>query len=197
MRTEDRNLSYALAGVVATYAVLYRLVPYELQAFLLWPFGALALYGGSRLRWIVGVLMMFGVMAVTDAAFFLLNGWEPSPTAYAAFAAFTLLGVAMRPFLRMPAFTQVAGMMSASLLGYAVFFVATNTAAWASNALPSYAPHTFATWLTAMREGLEFLRTYPMQAIGNPLAVGLVFSMHLVLARRWASHRAVEMEHPR
>lgn len=178
----EKTFTWWLAAAVALYAVLYRMVPYEAQAFLLWPFGALALYGGARLRWWQGLLLMLGVQAGVDMAFYLINGWEMPSSTYAAFAAFVLIGIAIRPLLSRTWTRQVAVATAASLVGYALFFAITNTAAWLENSQPYYSPHTLATWLRAMREGLEFIRYQPAQVFGNPVAVAMVFAVHAFFA---------------
>src|SRR6476646_6795804 len=104
--TESRptnEWSYPVVGVVivtALYAVLYRFVPYDIQAYLLWPFGALALYTGSRLRVWHAVTIMFAVQLSPDLTFYFFNQLGIPKTTYLAWALFVLLGVSVRPLLR-------------------------------------------------------------------------------------------------
>src|SRR5262245_34924541 len=189
--TESRptsEWSYPVVGVVivtALYAVLYRLVPYHIQAYLLWPFGALALYTGSRLRICHALAILFAVQLATDLTFYFVNQWGIPKTTYLAWTLFVLLGVSVRPLLRQHWLTAAAGIGGASVIGYAMFFLITNTAAWLGNARPEYEPHTFETLMEAYAQGLAFIRTRPGQVIGNPVCVGLVFGAHAALARAY------------
>jgi hypothetical protein len=196
--TSDRRpLAFGIAFVTALYAVLYRFVPYDAQAFLLWPFGALALYSGARLRTWQAVLIIFAVMIVTDLIFNRTNIWGFSKATYLSFALFVLLGVALRPLLTRRWPIYAAGVGGASVVGYAVFFLLTNAAAWLGSALPEYEPHTFSTLMLAYGEGLEFLRHRPGEVFGNPLCVGLVFGAHALLARAYFPAERFGAEHVR
>src|SRR5215213_4285059 len=44
-----RPLALTLAGMTAAYAVVYRLMPFDMRGYFLWPFGAWALYSGSHI----------------------------------------------------------------------------------------------------------------------------------------------------
>jgi hypothetical protein len=178
-------LTIGVAAITAVYAALYRFVPYEQQAFLLWPFGALALYAGARLRLWHALLLVFAVQVLTDVNFYFAKGYGISKTTYLSFGLFVLLGVAVRPVLRRHWATAAAGVGGASIVGYVLFFLITNTAAWLGNARPYYEPHTFQTLMQAYAEGLEFLRTRPGEFIGNPLCVEVVFGAHALLARAY------------
>ena len=160
-------------------------MPYQTQAFLLWPFGALCLYSGARLRVWQAVAIVFAVQAGTDLTFYFVNNWGFSKTTYLCFGLFVLLGVAVRPLLKRHWGVAIGGMAGASVVGYALFFIVTNTAAWIGNARGYYEPHTFATLMQAYAEGLEFLRHRPGEVFGNPLCVGIVFAAHALLARAY------------
>lgn len=195
--SERRPLAFGIAFVTALYAVLYRFVPYDAQAYLLWPFGALALYSGARLRTWQALSIIFAVMIGTDLIFHRTNFWGFSKATYLSFALFVLLGVALRPLLtrRWPIYS--AGVAGASVVGYAFFFLLTNAAAWLGTALPQYEPHTFSTLMLAYAEGLEFLRNRPGEVFGNPLCVGLVFGAHALLARAYFPAERFGAEHAR
>jgi hypothetical protein len=185
-QTSDRQpLALGIALVTALYAVLYRFVPYDVQAYLLWPFGALALYSGARLRAWQALVLVLAVQAGTDLAFYFINGWGIPKTTYLIWVMFVFLGVSTRPMLKRHWAVGVAGVGSASIVGYALFFLISNTAAWLGNARPYYEAHTLSTLMQAYAEGLEFLRTRPGQVFGNPLCVGLVFGAHALLARAY------------
>lgn len=184
--TSDRRpLALGIALVTALYAALYRFVPYDVQAYLLWPFGALCLYTGARLRPWQALALVFAVQAATDSIFFVVNHWSIPVITYLTFGLFVLLGVGVRPALRGGGLTAVAGVGGASVVGYALFFLITNAAAWAENSLPEYEPHTFDTLLLSYKHGLEFLRHRPGEVFGNPVCVGLVFGAHALLARAY------------
>jgi hypothetical protein len=180
---ESRLLPLGIAGVVALYAVLYRFVPYDIQAFLLWPFGALAIYSGARLRWWQAAGLVFAVQFGTDLAFYLINHWGIPRTTYLTWGLFLVLGLAVRPLVRRNTVVAIAGAAAASIVGYAMFFLVTNTAAWLGNAEPYYQPHNFETLMRAYAEGLEFLRGRPGEVFGNPVCVILAFGAHALLAR--------------
>jgi len=196
-KSDWQPLAIGLALVTAAYAVAYRFVPYEVQAFLLWPFGALALYSGARLRLWQAVLIVFLVHAGTDLTFYAMNSWAIPKSKYLSFGLFILLGVCARPLLRKHWLMASLGLFSTSIVGYALFFLITNTAAWLANSRQYYEPHTFETLLQAYKEGLEFLRFRPGEVFGNPICVGLVFGAHAILARTFFSAERFGVEQSR
>jgi hypothetical protein len=191
MMTESRSnpdwrpLALGLVLVTALYAVLYRFIPYDKQAYCLWPFCALTLYSGARLRWWHALAVVFAVMGATDMTFYLKTGFAPARTTYATFAALVGLGVLIRPFLQRNRVIAILGVGASSVIAYAIFFLATNTASWLGNALPEYSPHTFDTLMLSYRNGLEFIRSRPGEVFGSPICVGLVFGAHALLARAY------------
>jgi hypothetical protein len=198
LQTSDRRpLAFGIAFVTALYTVLYRFVPYDAQAYLLWPFGALALYSGARLRTWQALILVLAVQAGTDLAFYFINGWGIPKTTYLCWVLFVLLGVSTRPMLKRHWAVAVAGVGSASIVGYALFFLITNTASWLGNSLPEYEPHTFGTLMLSYANGLEFLRPRPGQMFGNPICVGLVFGAHALLARAYFPAERFGAEHAR
>jgi hypothetical protein len=176
-------LALGLTFATALYAALYRFIPYDVQAYVIWPFGALCLYSGARLRTWQALAIVFAVLAGTDLIFHQMNGWGIAKVTYLSFALFVALGVGIRPLLRCRWPIAVAGVGGTSVVGYAMFFLVTNTASWLGNALPEYEPHTFATLMLSYANGLEFERLRPGQVFGNPICVGLVFGAHAILAR--------------
>jgi hypothetical protein len=121
----------------------------------------------------------------TDLTFYFVNQWGIPKTTYLAWTLFVLLGLSVRPLLRQHWLTATAGIGGASVIGYAAFFLITNTAAWLGNARSYYDPHTFESLMQAYAEGLAYIRTRPGEVIGNPVCVGLVFGAHAVLARAY------------
>ncbi len=196
--TSDRRpLAIGIALATALYAVVYRFVPYEAQAYLLWPFGALALYSGARLRLWQAVLLIFLVQAGTDLAFYAMNSWKIPIATYMCFGLFVLLGVCVRPLLRIHWLAASLGLFATSIVGYAIFFFITNTAAWIENSRQYYQPHTFETLMQAYGEGLEFLRARPWQFFSNPICVGLVFGAHVLFARTFFTSEQFGVEQSR
>lgn len=195
--TSARPLAIGIALATAIYAVVYRFVPYEAQAFLLWPFGALALYTGARLRLWQAVLIVFLVQAGTDLAFYAMNSWKIPMATYISFGLFVLLGVCVRPVLRKHWLPASLGLFATSIVGYGLFFLITNTAAWIANSRQYYQPHTFETLMQAYGEGLEFLRMRPWQVFSNPICVGLVFGAHALLARTFFTSEQFGVEQSR
>jgi hypothetical protein len=183
--SDRRVLALGLAVAVAAYAVLYRFADYSTTAVLPWPFAALAVYGGARLRPWQALALVFLVMAGTDLYFFRAEHRGVSWPTYLSFALTVLLGWASRPLYRRDWPTAVAGATAAGVVGYALFFLVTNAVAWAGNAESGYKPHTFETLLLAYREGLEFIRKRPGEWFGAPALAGLVFAAHAVLARAY------------
>src|SRR5204862_4750010 len=61
-----RPLALTLAGLATAYAVAYRLMPFTTSGYLLWPFGAWAMYCGARLSARVAVPLVICVLALTD-----------------------------------------------------------------------------------------------------------------------------------
>ncbi len=125
------------------------------------------------------------------------NNWGISRTTYLCWMLFVLLGVSIRPALRRNWALGIASAGGASVVGYALFFLLTNAAAWLGDARPEYEPHTFATLMRAYQEGLEFLRHRPGQVFGNPICVGLVFGAHALLARMYFPAERFGMERAR
>jgi hypothetical protein len=177
-----RPLAVGMAIATAGYAVLYRFAGYGTTALLPWPFAALAVYGGARLRAWQAIALLFLVMAGTDSYFFMANHRSASLVTYACFALFVLLGAASRPLCRHWSMAVPAGMATGAIC-YAIFFLTTNAMAWWGNAEAQYSPHTFETLMIAYREGLDFIRTRPGEWFGAPALAGLVFAAHAVLAR--------------
>lgn len=184
-----KPLTWLLASLTAMYVVAFRLLPYQTTEWLLWPYTAFGLYAGARLRGWQALLLVCGVQTVTDAILFAVNQWPASPGAYVSFALFALIGRGLlgRSHSPVRVFTGVT-------LGYAAFFLVTNTISWFENALPEYQVKSFQTLMLAYAEGLEFLRGRPMQVFGQYAMAALVFGGHAVLAKRWFPAEVVQAE---
>ena len=175
-----RPLALTLAGLTAAYAVAYRLMPFDMRAYFLYPFGAWAVYSGARLTARVAVPLVFGTFLVSDGILYAGSAIPPNYLFYLCLGVSLLIG---RGLL---AHSQAVWRVVAGGLGsYAFFFLASNFAAWLEPALPEYSPHTFGTLLLAYEKGLEFVRMQPGQLIGDLVfALGL-FGAHAYLAKAY------------
>jgi hypothetical protein len=185
-----RPLALSLALLAAAYAVLYRFIPFADRAYLLYPFGAWALYSGARLTTRVALPLTIGVFAATDLLLYVGNAVPPNYLFYLLLGLYVLIGRGLLARSQ-AAWRIVAG----SVGGYALFFLASNFAAWLEVALPEYAPHTLDTLLLAYRRGLEFLRMQPGQLIGDLVLSFGLFGAHAALAKAYfPAERVVPQE---
>ena len=175
-----RPLALSLAIVTAAYAVAYRLLPFDTRAYLLYPFGAWALYSGARLTARVAFPLTLGVFAFTDLALYASSAVPPNYLFYLVLAVTLLAGRGLLAHSQAP-WRVVAG----ALGSYAFFFLATNFAAWLEGARPYYKPHTFATLMQAYAEGLEYLRMQPGQLVGDLVLSFGLFGAHAALAKAY------------
>jgi hypothetical protein len=178
--TDWRPLALSLAILTAGYAVLYRLVPFDMRGYLLFPFGAWALYSGARLSLRVALPLTLGVFVLTDLILYRAAHYSPNYIFYLCLIVSVLIGrgLLMRSQAPWRIFTGALG-------GYAFFFLVSNFAAWLEPARPYYSPHTFDSLLRAYAEGLEFLRMQPGHLIGDlALSLGL-FGLHAALAKAY------------
>jgi hypothetical protein len=175
-----RPLALSLAVLTAVYAVVYRLAPFDMRGYLLWPFGAWALYSGARLSARVAFPLTVGVFALTDAILYLGNAVPPNYVFYLCLAFTVLAG---RGLL---ARSQAPWRIAAGAVGsYAFFFLVSNFAAWLEGAREYYRPYTFQTLMQAYVEGLEYLRMQPGQLVGDLVVSFGLFGAHAVLARAY------------
>jgi hypothetical protein len=175
-----RPLALSLTVLIAAYAVVYRLVPFDTRGFLLWPFGAFALYAGARLTARAAFPMTLGVIAFTDLILYAGNAVPPNYVLYPLLAVSLLIGRGLLARSE-SAWRIAAGCVSS----YFLFFLVSNAAAWLEGARGYYEPHTFATLMQAYLEGLEFLRMQPGQLdFGLILGFGL-FGLHAALAKAY------------
>jgi hypothetical protein len=173
-----RPLALMLALATAMYAILYRLVPFDVRAYLLFPFGAWALYSGARLSLRVALPLTLGVFVLTDLILYRAAHYSPNYIFYVCLIASVLIG---RGLLRRS--EQPWRIATGSIAGYAFFFLVSNFAAWAEPAREYYRPYTAATLLRAYGEGLEFLRMQPGHLVGDLLLSFVLFGLHFVLAK--------------
>lgn len=173
-----RPLALTLAGLTAAYAVAYRLMPFDMRGYFLWPFGAWALYAGARLTPRVAVPLTLGVFFVSDAILYLGSHIPPNYLFYACLGASLCIGWGFLRRTQSP--VQV---VTGSLVSYAFFFLVTNFVAWLEPAREYYRPYTLQSLMQAYVEGLEFLRMQPGHLIGDlVLSLGL-FGAHAYLAK--------------
>jgi hypothetical protein len=184
-----RPLALMLATMTAAYAIIYRLVPFDVRAYLLFPFGAWALYCGARLPLKVALPLTFSVFMATDLILYRAAHYSPNYIFYVCLGVSVLIGYGL---LRR---SQHPGRIGAGAIGgYGFFFLISNFAAWLEPAREYYRPHTFQTLMTAYAEGLEFLRMQPGHLIGDfVLSFGL-FGLHAVLAKAFFPAEEVAIE---
>lgn len=128
-RTHDHEVARGWAIGMAIAAGLVRLIPHP---FNFTPVGALALFGGSRLRSIFAWVLPLGIMAVSDLLLFILQGHQDrtlltfafNPWVYGSFVLAVLWG---RLLLRNGSATRVAAV---SGLVSVQFFLLTNFGVW-------------------------------------------------------------------
>src|SRR5690242_6552604 len=135
-----RPLALMLAGLTAAYAVAYRLMPFEMRGYFLWPFGAWALYSGARLTPRVAFPLTLGVFALSDAILYFGSHIPPNYVFYVCLAASAFIGWG---FLRRT--QSPVNVVTGSIVSYAFFFLVTNFAAWLEPALPEYSPRSLDT----------------------------------------------------
>lgn len=175
-----RPLALTLASLTAAYAVAYRLMPYDQSAYLLWPFGAWAMYAGARLTTRTAVPLVFGGFFLSDIILNVRGHVPPNYLFYLCLGVSLLIGRAL--LVRSQAIWRI---VAGGLASYVFFFLVTNVAAWLEPALPEYSPHTVGTLLLALEKGLEFLRYRPghVLSLGDVLPSLVLFGAHGYLAK--------------
>jgi len=177
-----RPLALTLAVVAAAYAVAYRLMPFDMRGFFLWPFGGWALYAGARLTLRVAVPLVLGGFFLSELILHKGFSMPPNTIFYLCLGASMFLGRLLLAHSQ-ALWRIVAG----GVASYAFFFLVSNFAAWLGPSLPEYKPYTFQTLLLAYEKGLEFLRWQPGQIYGlGDVGFSLVlFGAHAMLAREY------------
>ncbi|HEX3147161.1 MAG TPA: hypothetical protein VHR66_03710, partial [Gemmataceae bacterium] len=61
-----RPLALTIAGLTFAYALAYRLMPFDMRGYFLWPFGAWAMYCGARLTLRVALPLVLGGFFLSD-----------------------------------------------------------------------------------------------------------------------------------
>lgn len=177
-KSDWQPLALMLAAMLAGYAILFRLMPFETRAWALWPFGALALYCGARLSARVAIPLTLGVVAITDLLLYQWSHILPNYLFYVILGASVLLG---RGLLGHSFAWWRIGV--GSIASYALFFLVSNFVAWLEPALPQYQPRSLATLMLSYRNGLDFLRHQPGHLdCGLLLSFG-AFGLHAYLAK--------------
>ncbi len=189
MTDSNKPLAWLIALLTAAYVVVFRVLPYEMTAYMLWPFTAFGLYAGARLKWWQSLILVVGVQAATDAVLFAWHQWPASVGMYPCYVLFALLGRWLLHKSHAP-----ARVFAGVTVGYALFFLITNAVAWAENSVPEYRVKNFDTLMLAYRKGLEFLQARPMQAFGQYAMAAAVFGAHALLAKVWFPAEVVSPE---
>jgi hypothetical protein len=190
--TDWRPLALGLALLTAGYAILYRLVPFDVRGYLLFPFGAWALFSGARLSLKVALPLTLGVFVLTDLILYRAAHYSPNYSFYLCLIVSVFLGRGLLSRSQAP-----WRIMAGALGGYGFFFIASNFAAWLEPARSYYSPHTFETLLRAYAEGLEFLRMQPGHLIGDLVLSFGLFGLHAALAKAYFPAEQVAPEQTR
>src|SRR5438876_7812206 len=98
--TDWRPLAIGIVIVTALYAVFYRFQPFDRQAYLLWPFGALCLYLGARLRVWQALLIVLALEAAMDLKLYVVDQYGVPKSTFLSWALIVLVGMSVRPMLR-------------------------------------------------------------------------------------------------
>ena len=184
-----RPLAIMLATIAAGYAIIYRLVPFDIRGYLLFPFGAWALYCGARLPLRIALPLTLGVFVLTDLILFRAAHYSPNYIFYVCLAVSVLIGYGL---LRRSQHPLRIG--AGAISGYEFFFLLSNFAAWLEPAREYYRPHTFGTLMRAYAEGVEFLRMQPGHLVGDLVLSFGLFGLHAVLAKAYFPAEEVAVE---
>jgi len=191
-KTDWRPLAIMLATMTACYAIIYRLVPFDVRGYLLFPFGAWALYSGARLSMRIALPLTIGVFLATDLILYRAAHYSPNYIFYVCLVVYLVLGWALLRRSQHPGRIAVG-----ALGGYAFFFFSSNFAAWLEPAREYYRPHTLNTLMRAYGEGLEFLRMQPGHLIGDLALSFMLFGAHALLAKAYFPAEEIAIESAR
>lgn len=208
-RTHDNDAARGWAIGMAVVAGLVRLIPHP---FNFTPVGALALFGGARLRSVFVWVLPLSIMAVSDVLLFVIRGhWDRTllqfafnPWVYASFVLAVLWG---RLLLRNGSAARVAAV---SGLVSVQFFLLTNFGVWMADVrntpplpertaivwkeipglpapVPEHYAHNLTGLLTCYAVALPFAGSNapPVGFFGNQLLGDLFYSAVLFGAYAW------------
>lgn len=147
------------------------------------PIGALALFGGARLKKSQAILLPLVAMVVSDL-FIGFDSLSSRLAVYSSFVAISLIGMALRNS------RSVIRIAAGSLAGSVVFYLVTNFVFFQSTALY---PHTFEGMIAAYVNAIPFFRN----TILSDLSYSAVFFGAYELAAYAARRRAYAENHPR
>jgi hypothetical protein len=208
-QTHEHELARGWAIGMAIAAGLVRLIPHPLNFT---PVGALALFGGARLRSVFAWVLPLSIMAVSDLLLFVLQDHQDrtlltfafNPWVYASFVLAVLWG---RLLLRNGSAARVAAV---SVLVSVQFFLLTNLGVWMADVrnspplpegtvvawkeipglpapVPDHYAHTLTGLLTCYAVALPFAGSNapPLGFSGNQLLGDLFYSAVLFGAYAW------------
>lgn len=208
-QTHENELARGWTIGMAIAAGLIRLIPHPLNFT---PVGALALFGGARLRSVLAWVLPLGIMAVSDLLLFVIRGhWDYTLLQYAlnpwVYASFVLAVLWGRLLLRSGSAVRVAavsGMVSVQ------FFLLTNFGVWMADVrnspplpegtaivwkeipglpapVPEHYAHNLTGLLTCYAAALPFAGSNapPFGFFGNQLLGDLFYSAVLFGAYAW------------
>jgi hypothetical protein len=177
-RFEKKNGFQPLAFTLTVAAALLRLVPHPPNFA---PIGAVALFGGAKLKGWQAFLVPLLAMLVTDPMRSYMEGRYPAYgwftlVTYSSFMISVVLG---RVFLRHS--PGVARIASVTLLGSLQFYLITNFPSWAS--AHSWYPHTWTGLVACYTAALPF---FGRTVVSDLFYTGVLFSAYALLQRKFA-----------
>ena len=175
---QSRPSFQPVALALTVVAALARLAPHPPNFT---PVGAVALFGGAKLRGWQAYLVPLLAMAVTDPLLSWMAGAHPysalTPIIYACFILNVILG---RTFLRFHASPQ--RIVTVALAGSIQFFVITNFFVWLG--ARAFYPATLGGLATCYIAALPF---FARTVLSDLFYSGLLFSVYVLLERRTAA----------
>ena len=169
----------ALAAAVVVAAGLTRLIPDGYRPYNFSAVGALALFAAARLGLVPGLILALGSLLASDVALWYRHGYDPdylpSWPVYVAFALYPMLGRGLLRRTESPA--RIAGV---AVAGGLLFFLITNLASWAMQALPY--GYSLTGLVNCYEMGLPFYRG---TLTGDLAFTAVLFGLHAVLSRAY------------
>lgn len=126
----QEKIALPLVLLLGIMAFFFRIDPFGHPANLT-PIGAMALFGGARLRAWWAFCLPLAIMAMTDLFLWTTKGWVPfNPYVYGSFVLMVLIG---RLLTRTESVWKIG---TACLAGSVLFFLITNFGVWLGSSVP-------------------------------------------------------------
>lgn len=177
---QQKNTGFQpLAFTLTIVAALLRLIPHPPNFA---PIGAVALFGGAKLKGWQAYLVPLLAMAITDPIRSWMEGGFPAYSwftlvIYSSFLISVILG---RAFLRKSG--SVARVASVTFLGSVQFYLITNFAVWAAST--TLYPHTWSGLTACYIAALPF---FGRTLLADFFYTGVLFSAYHLLSRKFAA----------